>query len=425
MTDSNSTRGQLNILNPTQVKNAKPKIKDYKLNDGAGLHLMVRPSGSKLWRQRYFFSDKERLASFGKYPTVTLAKARERRTELLRQVDDNIDPAEFKRKLREVRHSTFKALAEEWLRLMSGKWTARHRGVIERSLEADVYPRLGDLPVTEITSKMILDTASKISDRGAHDVARRVLRRISSVMEFASVTDRIPVNPAVGLAKYMPEHKATRKHFPAISWQDLPEFVQAIDQSDMFEQTRLGLRLLLLLAVRPGELRFAKWSELDIDRKVWEVPASRMKMNQPHIVPLSSQAIDVLEQLKPLASGSELLLPGRSTLLRPISENTMLFGIYRIGFKDRMTAHGCRSVFSSWANEKGEYRINGQVRPFSADAVERQLAHGAADRVRDAYMRSDFMGEREILMQSWADYLDQCRDRSGTIVDFNRNISTN
>jgi len=420
----NSTRGQLNKLTPTKCRNAKPKDKDYRLNDGGSLFLVVTSTGSKLWRMKYHFNGKERLASFGKFPVVDLAKARARRLELLAQVDANIDPSRQKREDKESQQNTFRVLAEEWLALMSGKWTERHRGVIERSLESDAYPRLGDVPVTEITSSMILDTASRISEeRSAHDVARRVLRRISSVMEFASVTDRIPVNPAIGLAKYMPEHKATRKHFAAISWKALPEFTRAIDNSDMFDQTRLGLRLLLLTAVRPGELRFAKWSEFDMKCKVWEIPAERMKMKQPHIVPLSTQAIEVLEQLKPLAAGSDLVLPGRSTQLRPISENTLLFAVYAIGFKDRMTSHGCRSVFSSWANEKGEYRVNGQVRPFSADAIERQLAHGSADRVRDAYMRSDFMGERETLMQAWADYLDRCRDGSGKVVDIKRKKS--
>jgi integrase len=425
MATRNSTRGTSNKLTPTKVINAKAKKdRDYKLADGEGLFLLVRKNGSKVWRQKYRFNNKEGSATFGRYPTVDLEKARGRRTDLLRQIDDNIDPAAAKRKAREEQNCTFKVIAQEWLNLMSGKWTARHRGVIERSLDSDVYPRLGDKPVSEISSKMILDTASKISDRGAHDVARRVLRRISSVMEFAAVTDRVQVNPAIGLNKYLPENKASRRHFPAITWQQLPDFTQAIDDSDMFEQTRLGLWLLLRTAVRPGELRFARWDEFDLDQKVWEIPAARMKMNQPHVVPLSDQAVAVLEQLKPLAGVSDLVLPGRSTLTKPISENTLLYAIHRVGFKDMMTAHGCRSVFSSWANEKGEYRVNGQVRPFSADSIERQLAHGHKDKVRDAYMRSDFMGERETLMQSWSDHLDQCRDTSGKVVDIKRKKSS-
>lgn len=409
-------RGQLNYLNDSQCKAAKPKDKDYRLNDGGGMYLLVRPNGSKLWRMKYTVNGRTKLASFGKYPDVELADARDKRSAARKLVAKNIDPNAVKQEVRKAASETFRVVAKEWHNLMKTKWTERHARTVWESLKTDSFPTLGDQPVAAITSSMVLDTASKVADeRGAHDVARRVLRRISNVLEYAAVKDLIPVNPAIGLMKYMPENKKNRRHMAAIHWKELPEFLTAIENSDMFVQTELALRFLMLTFVRPGELRFAKWDEFEGD--FWSIPAERMKMQVAHQVPLSTQAKAILSQLKPLAGDSDYVLPGRSTLMKPISENTLLYAIYRIGYKNQMTAHGFRALASSWLNEVGQFQVNGQPRAFNPDAIERQLAHGEPNKVRDAYNRADYMGERETMMQVWADHIDQCVDQSGKVVD--------
>jgi integrase len=425
--DFTSTRGQLSCLNPTQVKTAKPGDKDYRLPDGGGLFLLVKSRGSKLWRMKYYVNGKQSYASFGKYPDITLKRAREMRLQVTDLASKGIDYNQHKKAAREAEkaavNETFKAVAEEWIKRVGGKWTPRHAGVVRRSLEKDVYPRLGSKHVTKITSRMILDTAARIADeRGAHDVARRVLRRISAVMEYAAFNGvgGLEVNPAIGASKVLPENKRDRKHHPAIKWEDLPDFIKALEKADLHVQTQLALKLLMLTFVRPGELRFARRDEFDIENRIWTIPDERMKTDNDHVVPLSDQAIKVLTLLKPLAFGSDLLLPGRSTLVKPISENTLLYAIYRAGYKDYMTAHGFRAVASSWLNSEGMYQLNGKPHPFNPDAIERQLAHGEPSKVRDAYNRADYMGEREVMMQVWADFTDRCADASGKVVPMER-----
>ena len=420
-------RGQLNYLNATQCKAEKPDENDHRLNDGGGLYLLVKPSGSKLWRMKYTFKGTTKLASFGKYPAVTLKLAREKRDELAKLVERNIDPVEKKNAAKKAERATFKAVSEAWHTLMKSKWTERHADTVWRSLRDDAFPKLGSKPVSIITSSMVLNTASAIAEnRNAQDVARRVLRRISNVLEYAAVTDLIPVNPAIGLMKYMPENKKNRKPMAAIMWKEMPDFLQAIDDSDMFIQTELALRLLMFVFVRPGELRYSKWGEFDLDNKLWTVPAERMKMKVEHQVPLSTQAVSLLEQLKPFAGDSDFVLPGRSNIIKPISENTLLFAIYKLeradgtNYRGDMTAHGCRALASSWLNEEGRYQDNGQLRAFNPDAIERQLAHGEPNKVRDAYNRADYIGEREIMMQVWADYIDHCGDKSGKVVQIGK-----
>jgi integrase len=410
----------------TQCEREKAEDKDIRLNDGGGLFLLVQTNGIKLWRMKYYVHGKQKVASFGQFPTVDLETARDLRETVgsmaAKGEDYNQQQKDKRAAVKAAVEESFEAMSKKWIKRMGAKWTPRHMGVVERSLEADVYPRLGSKHVSEITSKMILDTASKIADeRGANDVARRVLRRISSVMEYAAITDLIAQNPAIGLNKYLPENKSERRHHPAISWKELPDFLKAVKKSEMNDQTRLGLELLMLTFVRPGELRFAKWKEFDLERKRWNVPASRMKMKQPHVVPLSSQALDVLEQLKPYSCGSDLLFPGRSTLMKPISENAWLFAIYRCGYKDQMTAHGYRGVASSWLNEEGLYRLEGKLRPFNPDSIERQLAHGEPNKVRDAYLQADFLGEREVMMQTWADFCTQCANTE-KVVSIHRDV---
>jgi integrase len=414
-----ASRGQ-NLLVDSQIKIAKAEAKDCRLNDGSNLYILIRPNGKKLWRQKYILHGRTRLASHGAYPAVSLRHARELRDLCAKKTARGIDYNEWKAEEKKAKRETFKLVAEDWLDLKSKKWTPRHKGVIERSLEQDVYPKLGSKPVKEIDAELILETAKKVSDRGAHDVGRRVLRRISSIMSYAASVGKVPVNPAIGLSEWMPEDKSARKHFPAIDWSDMPDFLKALKKAELHEQTRLGVRLLMLTFVRPGELRFAWWDEFDFDKKIWVIPADRMKMDNEHKIPLSDQVIEVLEELKVLAGSSDYVLPGRFSQTKPISENTLLYAIYRSGYRGRMTAHGFRSVASGWLNSEAMYQLNEKPHPFNPDAIERQLAHGAENKVRDAYLQVDFMGERTVMMQTWADFIDRCADASGKVVSIKR-----
>ncbi len=422
-----------NYLNDMQCKFPKPpaviKGKDgkrpfdptkdvFRLNDGDGMFLLCQPNGSRLWRMKYTLNGKTKMASFGKYPDVSLADAREKRGEARKLVAKKIDPVEAKREVKEEIQNTFGVVAKSWYDSQKGGWTDRHSKAVWRSLELDTLPTLKDTPIKDVTGSMALKIAEAvITERGAYVMAHKVLRRITEILGYAVAHDHIDSNPATGMAKYLTKRdKATIKKMASIHWKQLPVFLKAIDESDMFAQTELALRLLMLTWVRPGEIRYAKWDEFDIDKAMWTIPAERMKMNKAHKIPLSTQAVEILEKLKVFSGDSDFVLPGRMTAKKPISENTILFAIYRIGYKDQMTAHGCRALASTWLNEEGMYQFNGQPRPFNADAIERQLAHGEPNKVRDVYNRADYLGEREIMMQVWADYIDQCADQSGKVV---------
>ena len=417
-----------NFLNDSQCKFPKPAKPDhdmskpFRLNDGDGMYLLCNPNGSCLWRMKYAINGKTKLASFGKYPDVSLSDAREKRRKARKLVAKKIDPVAVKHQDKKEAQQTFGKVAKAWHASKQGKWTANHARAVERSLELYALPKLKDVPVKDITGGMVLKTAEKIiTERGAHVVAQKVLRRMTAVLSYAVANDHIAINPAIGMAEHLTARdSADIPPLPSINWKQLPAFLQAIEDSDMFVQTELALRFLMLTFVRPGELRFAKWEEFNMDDNEWLIPAERMKMKKPHKVPLSTQAVKILEQLKVFSGESEYLLPGRMTAKKPISENTILFAIYRIGYKDQMTAHGCRALASTWLNEEGMYEFNKQPRAFNPDAIERQLAHGEPNKVRDAYNRADYLGEREIMMQVWADYIDRCADQSGKVVQIRK-----
>lgn len=402
-----------NKLTATQVDAAKPQSKQYKLYDGGGLYLLVMPNGRKYWRMRYKFKGKENTASFGIYgkhpPRVSLKAARDSRDEAYRLLDKGIDINKG-----EV-CTTFESVARDWHRMVSPKWQPEHADKVLKSLDNDVFPKLGKIPVQMITARDILETVKLISRRGAHDVASRVLQRITRVLTYAVVTGLIDINPAAGLNEYVHKPQGTSGHHPALRPDQMPDFMKAVKNSDMFLQTELALRFLMLTFVRTHEMRYALWEEIDFEAKTWVIPPVRMlKTKREHVVPLSTQAVDILKQLRGLSGSSELILPSRSNPLKPISENTVLFAIYRIGYKDQMTGHGFRTVASTWLNESG----------FNPDAVERQLSHGEPNKIRDAYNRADYMSERIKMMQAWADFLDICSDQKPKVthIKFNKSI---
>lgn len=397
-------RGYLMALSDPKIRGARPREKAYKLADGAGLYLLVTPDGAKYWRLKYRYAGKEKLLALGVYPKVRAPKAREKRDEAKQILSSGRDPSaarkEEKRILSTVRERTFEPIARAWLdpkNRQNGKlWTKDHADRVRESLEDDVFPDLGFRPIAEITAPELLAVLRKIQARGALETAQRVLQRCRAVFGFAMAHGLCPGNPAAEAELHKLLRAPERKNRPALAEADLPEFLAKLEAYDGHELTKLAIRLLLLTFVRPGELRFAEWIEFDEKAAEWRIPAERMKMRAPHTVPMSRQALQLLDRLRPLSGGGRYLFPGQGKPRSPMSENTILYALYRMGYHSRATGHGFRATASSILNEQG----------WKPDAIERQLAHVERNRVRAAYHRSEYMDERRKMMQAWADYLD-------------------
>ena len=381
---------------------AKPDTKAYRLYDSGGLYLEIAPSGGRWWRFKYRFGGKYKLLSLGVYPAVTLAKARSKRNAFRDLLAEGTDPGE-KRKAdkhealgREI--NSFEYVAREWYTKQAAKWTAHHADDVRRRLERNLFPDLGGEPVAEVTAPMLLAAARKVESRGAHDLANRMIGVAGQVFRYAVATGRCERDPSGDLRGALTPHKARNQ--AAIKPEELPELLRAIDGYANIgdRQTALALRLLCLTFVRTSELIGATWTEfreLDGDAPTWEIPAERMKMKAAHVVPLARQAVVILGELRTLACGSEYILPGRNRD-KPLSNNTLLFALYRLGYKGKMTGHGFRAVASSALNEAG----------YRPDVIERQLAHKEPNKVRAAYNRTEYLPERRAMMRQWADMVD-------------------
>lgn len=389
-------------LTNIQAKQAKPEAKDRKLFDSHGLYLLVKSNGSKYWRFKYRFAGKEKLLAFGVYPEVSLTEARTKRDEARKQIRDNIDPSETRRqkkwddKIKE--ENSFQSIGTEWWNQKKGIWSEKHALRVLASLQKDIFPSIGKRPISEITTPELLQTLRAVESRGALDVASRLLQRCTQIFRYAVQTGRAHFNPAAELAGTLKTRKV--QHQASLPRNELPGFLNHIANYDGYPLTRLALQLLTLTFVRPGELRHAQWDEFELENKLWRIPAERMKMNSEHIVPLSDQAMEVLEDLKHISGKYPLLFPGTRNINNPMSENTLTYAMYRMGYKSRATAHGFRATASSILNEEG----------FNRDAIERQLAHQERNKVRGAYTHhAEYLKERRQMMQWWADYLDRLK----------------
>jgi integrase len=388
-------------LTDVKVRKAKPDDTAYRLWDGDGLYLEVSPSGGKLWRFKYRFNGKEKLLALGKWNVVSLAEARDGRHDAKRLLARGIDPGvqrkDQKRDARDRAANSFEAVAREWYAKQLTVWVPSHATDVMRRLERNLFPDLGGRPIAEITAPELLAAVRKIEDRGAHDLAHRVLQVASQVFRYGVATGRCDRDPGPDLRGALTPHKA--KNQAAVKPDELPALLRAIFDYDKIgdRQTAVALRLLALTFVRTGELIGARWSEFRLDDKnpVWIIPAERMKMRNEHVVPLSTQSLTVLHELRALAGKSDYLVPGRNGDV-PISNNTMLFALYRLGYKRRMTGHGFRAVASTILNESG----------FRPDVIERQLAHCERNDVRGAYNRAEYLAERTRMMQQYADMID-------------------
>ena len=392
-----------------QIKNAQPKNKPYKVSDGQGLYLLVQPNGAKYWRLKYRFAGKEKILALGIYPSVSLKEARGARDQAKEQLRQIIDPAATKKATKRAEkakgNNSFEAVAKEWWKKQQGRWSTQHANKVWHSLEKDVFPYLGHRPIAEIEPPEILDVIRKVEKRGALDVAGRVLQRISSVFRYAVQTYRTKYDPTISLAGALQTRKTT--HRQALSRKELPAFLKALTNYDGHIITQLALKLLVITFCRSNEIRFAKWQEFELEAKLWRIPAQRMKMGTEHLVPLSNQAIAILDQLRPISGQGEHLFPSERGDHQPISENTMLYAMYRMGYKSKATPHGFRTSASSILNEEG----------FNPDAIERQLSHMERNQVRGAYTQhAQYLPERTKMMAWWANYLDQLEHDSNVIA---------
>lgn len=393
-------------LTAISIRNARPGSTAKRIYDTGGLYLEVAPAGGRWWRFAYRFGGKRKLISLGTYPDTSLVAARERRDEARRLLASGVDPSAHRKAAKRealVRDAnSFEAVAREWYEKQARRWSGIHASNVLHRLEAYLFPDLGIRPISEIEPPELLAAVRKLEERGVHDVAHRTLGTAGQVFCYAVSAGRCARDPSRDIRNALTRHVGANQ--AAIKPEEMPALLHAIDRyADQGgiggeRQTALGLRLLCLTFVRTNELIRAGWDEirgLDGAAPTWEVPAERMKMRQAHIVPLSKQAVAILKELRGMTGDSRYILPGRNPD-KPISNNTLLFALYRMGYKGRMTGHGFRAVASSALNEAG----------FRPDVIERQLAHKQPNKVRAAYDRAEHLPERRTMMQQWADMVD-------------------
>lgn len=390
-------------LSATGIRELKPdKGRPYKKHDAGGLFMLVTPQGGRWWRLKYRYGGKAKLLSLGVYPDVSLADARAKRDEARKLIAAGKDPSAERKaesRAKALRDSnSFAAVALEWFDKQSRTWSPRHADDVRRRLDRNLIPDLGERPIAEITAPELLAAARKVEHRGAHDLAHRMIGVAGQVFRYAVASGRCERDPSGDLRGALTPHKARNQ--AAVTPDELPALLRAIDGYANIgdKQTALALRLLCLTFVRTSELIGAEWIEfrnLDGAAPTWEIPAERMKAKSLHVVPLAPQAVAILRELRAISGGSRYILPGRNPD-KPISNNTLLFALYRLGYKGKMTGHGFRAVASSALNEAG----------YRPDVIERQLAHKEPNKVRAAYNRTEYLPERRTMMQQWAKMVD-------------------
>ncbi|QMW06703.1 tyrosine-type recombinase/integrase [Spirosoma foliorum] len=388
-------------LSDLDCRHAKPATSAYRLFDSAGLYLHVMPTGKRVWRLKYRFYGKEKLLTLGTYPGVTLIKAREKRDIAKQTLEAGVDPSQQKKDEKALAQfkqaQTVQLVATEWYNRNLPTWSPSYAKNVFSRLQQNIFPFIGQLPVASLTVQQLLACLQKVEDRNRHDLAHRVLQMMGQIMRYAVITERasrdITSDMKGALKKYV------KGHFAAIEIDELPDLIKAIERNDarLFKQTVMALKLILLTFVRTSELINATWVEIDLENKVWSIPAERMKMRKAHIVPLSNQVISILEELGELFGKQGYILPSAFQKNKPISNNTILKALDRLKYGKLMTGHGFRALAMSTIKEKLGYRH---------EVVDRQLAHQPKSKVDKAYDRAQFLAERTKMMQEWADYID-------------------
>lgn len=397
------------MLTDAAIKRAKSKDKSYHQTDSNGLSILIMPTGSKVWRYRYRFNSKAKMISFGPYPEVSLAEARQHREEARKLLRSGVDPSAAKKKQKLMRPneaSTFEAIAREWFNLQKSSWSERHADEVIHTLTRDVFPDLGDMQITEITPPEVLSVLRKIEKRPAIETAHRVRQRMSAVFVFAIAIGKGSSDPASIVQKALAPIRKGR-HPAAATLEEARAIIQAIDGETAHPVTRLAMRMLALTAVRPGSLAATPWSEfadVDEDNPVWTIPAERMKMTKAmksddrndHRVPLSRQALETIKAVRLLTGKGPYVFPNARNAHKPMSENALGYLLNRAGYHHRHVPHGWRATFSTIMNDN-----------FPADRfiIDAMLAHKQDDKVEAAYNRASHMARRQELAQIWADML--------------------
>ncbi|UKY36602.1 tyrosine-type recombinase/integrase [Pantoea dispersa] len=384
-------------LTDIQIRRAKPQEKPYTLSDGFGLALLINPDGSKGWRFRYRFNGKAKLMSFGSYSLVSLAEAREKRDVARKKVTNGIDPVEERKAqklaLKISTENSFEAISREWHTNKADRWTLSYREEIIKTFEQDVFPLIGNRPISEIKPLELLEVLRRIEKRGALEKTRKVRQRCGEVFRYAIITGRAQYNPAPDLAIALAI--PTQKHHPYLTACELPHFIRALEAYTGSIITKNATKIVMLTGVRTNELRFATWSEVNLETGIWEIPAERMKMRRPHIVPLSTQALALFKQLKPITENYPYIFIGRNSRDKPISKESISQVIELIGYKGRATGHGFRHTMSTILHENG----------FDSNWIEMQLAHVDKNRIRGTYNHASYLESRMKMMQWYANSL--------------------
>lgn len=408
-------------LTDVKVRNAKSTEKQVKLSDGDGMYLLVTPNGGKCWRFKYRFAGKEKLLALGTYPEISLADARHKRDDARKLLANNIDPSAVKKAQKSARANSdansFEVVAREWHDKFKNSWSASHARITINRLERNIFPWIGNRPIGEIEPPEILSVLQRIESRGAAETAKRMKIVCGQVFRYAVATGRAKRDQTADLRGAL--KPPVTKHMAALTDpKDVAALLRAIDAYKGTLVVKYALHLAALFFVRPGELRQAQWSEIDLEKGEWNIPIERMKLphktkqerkGQTHLVPLSRQSITILNDLKPLTSDSKYVFPSHRTYLRPMSDNAILSALRRMGFaKDEMSGHGFRAMARTILDEVLH------VRP---DFIEHQLAHAVRDPNGRAYNRTAHLEERRKMMQTWADYLDGLK-AGATVLPF-------
>jgi integrase len=404
-------------LTDIQPRNAKPKDKPYKLADGGGMFLLINPDGSKYWRMAYRFAGTHRLLAFGKYPDISLSDARKARAAAREKIMAGVDPAQAKRieKLNKAiaAANTFEAVAREWHANKSDTWKENTAKEAINRLQNDVFPLIGNRPMSEVDAPLLLDVLRQVEKRGAVDMAARLAQLCSQIFRYAIAKGLIKYNPVPDLRGAL-KPRAKGNH-AAIGTDELPAFLLTLEknEAEMYLPTRIMMRLMMLVFVRTSELIETPWAEIDLDNESWVIPWQRMKMGKRKINPrtlnhhvnLPRQGWELLRDLHRVTGGGKFLFPNRNDPTRPASNGAILMALRRMGYGGIMTGHGFRSLAMGIIKARLGYRH---------EVVNRQLAHGSDDEYGEAYDREQFIEERKIMMQAYADYLDTAA--SGKVI---------
>ena len=388
-----------------EIDAAKPTPeKDYKMADGQGMYLFVTKAGGKHWRMKYRYLGKEKVFTIGEYPYVSLKDARERRFEIKQMLERGIDPNAHKQEIRKQAiaeaENTFERVARAWLEMKKSGWSEGYAHDVVRRFEIDAFPAIGRKPINSVTAKDVIAILQDMEKRGVGELARRLKQTIGEVFRYARIHEYVDSNPVSDLQNRDILKKVEKKHFAAFESKEIPSFLNNLRENKacLRPLTRLAIKMLMLTFVRTNELINARWDEFDLENKQWLIPAERMKMGKPHLVPLSNQTIKILEEVRLYSRHKEYVFPAHHDPKKTMSNNTILQGLNRMGYKGKMTGHGFRALATTTLQEKLGWKYN---------IIDRQLAHAPKTKIHAAYDRAEFIDERTLMMQEWSDYLDK------------------